>query len=75
MPSHARWTADIFYLPTTGFAADRHRLEELEELQHIVERGPDWNCIERIVVTFVAASSADRKRAVESAVAQSRLKR
>ena len=44
-----RWMAEIRYLDgkqeTTTF-------EELEDLDEIVERGPDWNTIEKIVITL-----------------------
>ena len=29
-----------------------HDIEELEELQDIVERGPDWHTIENITITL-----------------------
>jgi hypothetical protein len=44
-----RWMAEISYLDgkqkTIAF-------EELEDLDEIVERGPDWNTIEKIVITL-----------------------
>jgi hypothetical protein len=44
-----RWMAEIRYLDgkqeTTTF-------EELEDLDEIVERGPDWNTIDQIVITL-----------------------
>lgn len=44
-----RWMAEIFYF---GGAVAVVAFEEIEELDEIVERGPDWNTIDRIVVTL-----------------------
>jgi hypothetical protein len=45
-----RWMAEIFYrgssVPKTA------AFEEIEDLDEIVELGPDWNTIERIVITL-----------------------
>ncbi len=49
----ARWKATIYYRSDDlGFVDVEHGIEELEELQDIVERGPDWNAIDKIVVTL-----------------------
>lgn len=48
----ARWKAVIYYRTDNGSVDVEHGIEELEELQDIVERGPDWNTVERIVVTL-----------------------
>lgn len=48
----ARWKATIFYRSDVGAVDIEHGIEELEELQDLVERGPDWNTIDRIVVTL-----------------------
>ena len=50
MGEYQRWMAEITY--TDGTPPDVVAFEELFELQGIVERGPDWNAIERIVVTL-----------------------
>ena len=50
MGEYQRWMAEITY--TDGTPPDVVAFEELFELQDIVERGPDWNAIERIVVTL-----------------------
>ncbi|WP_152535388.1 hypothetical protein [Bradyrhizobium sp. Ai1a-2] len=45
-----RWMAELFYR-----GEDKPRLvllEELEDLDELVERGPDWNTIDRIVITL-----------------------
>jgi hypothetical protein len=48
-----RWRAEISY--PNGIAV--HTFEEIEELHNIVERGPDWNCIENIVITLNRGSA------------------
>jgi hypothetical protein len=48
--SGARWMAEIFY--NDGSETDVLAFDELRELQNIVERGPNWNTIDRIVVTL-----------------------
>lgn len=45
-----RWIATIYYLSDAGLIDVDHDLEEIEELQDIVERGPDWHTIDRIEV-------------------------
>lgn len=50
-PSDARWIAVITYRRRGGFvSAKAWPMEELEELQDIVERGPNWNAIESIAI-------------------------
>lgn len=46
----ARWHAVVFYRSEAGLVDVHHALEELEELQSLVERGPNWDCIERIEI-------------------------
>jgi hypothetical protein len=46
----ARWKATIFYRSENGLVDVEHALEELDELQDIVERGPDWNTIQGIII-------------------------
>ncbi len=46
-----RWLVTIVYRSGHLGAIDiEHHVEELAELQEIVERGPDWNCLERIEI-------------------------
>jgi hypothetical protein len=54
-----RWMAEIFY--RTGRDMEVFTFEELAELHDIVEMGPNWNEIERIVVTL-NLDSADLER-------------
>lgn len=50
--SSGRWRACIHYRTEAGVVDVEHLIEELEELQDIVERGPDWNTIVKIEVTL-----------------------
>jgi hypothetical protein len=45
-----RWMAEITYL--TGRPAKTVSFEEIADLHNIIERGPDWNEIDQIVVTL-----------------------
>jgi hypothetical protein len=49
-PDHFRWGAVVTYRAEAGPIEIDHHFEELEELQVRIERGPDWNTIETIVV-------------------------
>jgi hypothetical protein len=56
-----RWMAEIYY--TTGadeVTVSTFTIEELEDLDEIVERGPDWNTIEKIEITLNRPTWADR---------------
>jgi hypothetical protein len=44
-----RWMAEIRYLDGNQQTIT---FEELEDLDEIVERGPDWNTIDQIVITL-----------------------
>ncbi|MBR0916517.1 hypothetical protein [Bradyrhizobium japonicum] len=45
-----RWMAEITYLD--GRPHQTITFEELEDLDEIVERGPDWNTIDKIIITL-----------------------
>lgn len=47
-----RWKAVVYYKATNGLLDIEHPLEELDELQDLVERSPDWNCIDHITITL-----------------------
>ena len=49
---HLRWIAVVTYRSESGPIEVDHHFEELEELQRLIERGPDWNTIVSIVVTL-----------------------
>lgn len=45
-----RWTATIEYATEAGPVDVTHDLEEIADLHDLVERGPHWDTIERIVI-------------------------
>ena len=53
LPDDARWLATINYITDAGVLPVEHDIEELGEIEEIVERGPDWNAIESIVIRLV----------------------
>lgn len=49
--SDPRWIATVTYRSAEhGMIDVQHHLEELFEIHDLVERGPDWNTIEKVVV-------------------------
>jgi nitroreductase len=48
-----RWRATIWYRTDSGLIDVEHTLEELEEIQALVERGPDWYALERIEIVHI----------------------
>ena len=46
-----RWKVIISYTPE-HMVDDIYNIEELQELQDIVEHGPDWNLIDAITITL-----------------------
>lgn len=54
MGDEKRWKAVLTYRSqATGLVPVEHEIEELEELHEIVERGPDWNALDSIVITLL----------------------
>ena len=49
---HLRWIAVVTYRAEAGPIEVDHHFEELEDLERLIERGPDWNTIVSIVVTL-----------------------
>lgn len=45
-----RWLVTITYKTECGACDVSHTVEELDEIAELVERGPDWNAIENIVI-------------------------
>lgn len=45
-----RWIARVIYRTESGLVDVQHDMEELEELQDHVERGPHWDAIEKIEI-------------------------
>ena len=60
-----RWIATVHYRTESGLVDVEHDLEELEELQDLVERGPNWDAIDRIDI--VRADGRERALTVEEA--------
>jgi hypothetical protein len=46
--SHFRWIATVKYRTDAGISEVDYQFEEMFELHNLIERGPDWNCIESI---------------------------
>jgi hypothetical protein len=47
-----RWIVRVSYRGNLGVLDNEFHVEEFTELQEIIERGPDWNCIIDIVITL-----------------------
>jgi len=48
-----RWMAEIHYI--TGpdeITVKAVAFEEIEDLDEVIERGPDWNTIDKIIITL-----------------------
>ena len=52
-----RWSVEIIYRTESGENVVVYYIEELEELQDIVERGPDWNTIVTINIDLIRVCS------------------
>lgn len=62
-----RWKAIIEYRTNAGPVDVEHDIEELDELQELVERGPDWRTMIRCTVTL--AENTEANLTVEQAAA------
>ena len=47
-----RWVVRITYRTENGPNEVEHHVEEIRDAHDLVERGPDWNTIEQIVITL-----------------------
>jgi hypothetical protein len=56
--SPLRWLAEVVYRTQRWLVDVDYVFEELAELHAIIERGPDWNAVERIVLTLNPARAA-----------------
>lgn len=45
-----RWIATVHYATDNGIVDVQHDLDEIEDLHDLVERGPHWDTIDRIVI-------------------------
>jgi hypothetical protein len=52
-----RWMAEIYY---SDGSSNVVAFAEIEDLDTIVEAGPDWNTIDRIVITLNRPTLGDR---------------
>jgi hypothetical protein len=50
------WKAVVHYYTESGLVDLTHDIEELGDLESLVERGPHWDCIDRIEITRTARS-------------------
>lgn len=48
-----RWSVTLFYRFNLGLVDVTHEVEELEEIQELVERGPDWNALDRVEIRLI----------------------
>jgi hypothetical protein len=53
-----RWHATIYYRTDSGFTDVEHDLDEIADLDPLVERGPHWDTIDKIVVERVNHNTA-----------------
>lgn len=59
MVTGPRWHAIATYRGTAGPIEVVHDIEELEELQDLIERGPDWNALIEIKVTLARRAAGE----------------
>lgn len=48
--THFRWLATVTYATETGPSDIDHAFMELDDLHDLIERGPSWDCIEKITI-------------------------
>lgn len=50
---HLRWIVTVDYLVDVGSVLqEEYHIEELHSLHDLIERGPDWNSIEKIEIVL-----------------------
>lgn len=58
---HFRWIATIDYLVDAGTVLQvEHHFEEISDLHDFVEKGPNWNAIDKITITLNPHRSTGR---------------
>lgn len=62
-----RWRAFIEYHGSDGPVGVEHFFEEISDLHHIVEHGPDWNSLIRCTVTLNRADDGSEQNHVAKA--------
>jgi hypothetical protein len=45
-----RWIVTAYYRGDLGVIDIEHHVDELGEIEALIERGPDWNCLDRIEI-------------------------
>lgn len=70
LPASPRWIASIEYRSLSGVVDIDVPVEEIDELQDIIERGPDWNTIIRIVIRLNPARTTYPHDTIEAAAAR-----
>lgn len=61
-----RWTVVAYYLTDAGLIDIEYQIEELEELNDIVERGPSWFALDRIEIRL----TSPLRRTIEATLAE-----
>lgn len=62
---YVRWIATVYYRTDQGLVDVAHDIVELDELAELVERGPDWDAIDRIEI--IRADGRERALTIEEA--------
>jgi hypothetical protein len=58
-PDTPRWRAVVWYRSDNGPIECEHFIEELEDLQDLVERGPGFHTIDKIEIFYQLADPDD----------------
>lgn len=66
MRDGVRWIADVTYRSNAGPFDVRFHMAELHEIHDLVERGPNFYCIEKIEITL-ALNSGEQVKTLEDA--------
>jgi hypothetical protein len=53
-----RWMAEIYYVDG---AIEIVAFEEIEQLGKIIEQGPNWNSIDKIMITLNRSSASPKR--------------
>lgn len=62
-----RWHAVATYSGKPFDHVQEYDIEEIEELQRLIESGPDWGTLKQITVTYNFQEAADERRSRPSA--------
>lgn len=62
-----RWIADIVYNTENGPLVVTHDVDEIDELQNVVERGPSFETIEHVIVRYARNIERDKLTVEEAA--------